>query len=112
MSYQFEFDEEEEMMVTQHIYLSSDESESSTPCSSPDHQLPNNVPDLSDAITQLIASQYEEKFASGTTNVQYPPTTTTSLISDDDEDELFAPIAGNPSRIHPIYRTTILIPYI
>ena len=44
MNPQFTIDEDQEM-ETQPIYLSSDESEIDSPCSSPTPQLPNNVPD-------------------------------------------------------------------
>ena len=44
MNVQFIVDEDQEM-ETQPIYLSSDESEIASPCSSPIPQLPNNVPD-------------------------------------------------------------------
>ena len=51
---QFNFDEDQ-VMETQPIYLSSDESEIDSPPSSPIPQLPNNIPDTYGAITQLIA---------------------------------------------------------
>ena len=44
MNPQFTIDEDQEM-ETQLIYLSSDESEIDSPCSSPIPQLPNHVPD-------------------------------------------------------------------
>ena len=37
--------DEDQLMETQPIYLSSDESEITPPCSPPIPQLPNNVPD-------------------------------------------------------------------
>ena len=59
---------------------------------------PNIVPDSYDANNQLIASQSGHLSTCGTTNLQNPSTPPTSLISDDDDDELFAPIAGNPTQ--------------
>ena len=52
---QFNFDEDQEM-ETQPIYLSSDDSEIASPCSSPTPQLPNNVTNTYIAITQFIAA--------------------------------------------------------
>ena len=49
----FLIEEDEEPMATEPIYLSSDESEYSTPNTTPDHQLECTYPD---AIKQLIAS--------------------------------------------------------
>ena len=86
---------------TQLIYLSSDESEIASPCSSPIPQLPNNVPDTYSAITQLIAAQHEQMSSSGTSAPQYPTAPPTSLISDDDNDEVLAPIIGNPAQLLP-----------
>ena len=51
----FTFDEHQEM-GTQHLYLSSDDCEIASPCSSSIAQLTNNVPDTYSAITQLIAA--------------------------------------------------------
>ena len=96
-------------METQHIYLSKDESEIDSPCSSPNPQLPNNVPDTYSAITQLKAAQHEQMSLSVTSALQYPTTPPTSLISDDDNDEVLTPIIGNPANFlhytpnrHPI----------
>ena len=50
MKFQFTIDEDHEM-ETQPIYLSSDESEIASPCSSPIPQLPNNIPDTYSATT-------------------------------------------------------------
>ena len=50
MNFEITFDEDQEM-ETQPIYLSSDESEIASPCSSSDTQLLNNVPDRYSAIT-------------------------------------------------------------
>ena len=68
--YRLKLHEDQKVMETQPIYLSCDKSKSTTPCSSPDHQLPNNVPDSYDANTQLIASKHEQMCASGNTNLQ------------------------------------------
>ena len=99
MNYQFTTDEDQEM-ETQRIYLSSDESEINSLCSSPIPQLPN-VPDTYTAITQLIAAQHEQMLLSGTSALQYPTNPPTSLISDDEGDELLTPIIGNPTQFLP-----------
>ena len=75
---QFNFDENQEM-ETQPIFLSSDESEIDSPCSSPIPQLPNNVPDPYSAITQVISAHHEQMSLSGTSAPQYPITPPTSL---------------------------------
>ena len=97
---QFNFDENQEM-ETQPIYLSSDESEIDSLCSSPIPQLPNNVPDTYSAITQLIAAQHEQMSLSGTSAPQYPITPSTSLISDDENDDMLPPITSNPAQFLP-----------
>ena len=100
MKSQFNFVEDQEM-ETQPLYLSSDESEIASPCSSPTLQLPNNVPDTYSAITQLIAAQHEQMSSSGNFALQYPPTQPTSIISDEDNDEMFTPIIGNLAQPVP-----------
>ena len=100
MNSQFTIDEDREMEI-QPIYLSSDESEIASPCSSPVPQLPNNVPGTYSAITQLIAAQHEQMSLSGTSAPHYPTIPPTSLISDDDNDEMFIPIIDNPSQFLP-----------
>ena len=97
---QFTIDEDQEM-ETQPIYLSSDESEIDSPCSSPIRQLPNNVPDTYSAKTQLIAAHHEQMSFSGTSALQYPTTPPNSLISDDENDEVLSPIIGNPAQFLP-----------
>ena len=97
---QFTFDENQEM-DTQPIYLSSDESDINSPSSSLIPQLPNNVPDTYNAITQLIAAQHEQMSLSGTSVLQFPTTPPTSLISDDEIDDLLTPITGNPAQFLP-----------
>ena len=97
---QFNFDENQEM-ETQPIFLSSDESEIDSPCSSPIPQLPNNVPDTHSAITQLIAAHHEQMPLSCTSAPQYPITPPTSLISDDEDDDMLTPITGNPAQFLP-----------
>ena len=97
---QFNFDENQEM-ETQPIFLSSDESEVDSPCSSPIPQMPNNDPDTYSAITQLIAKQHEQMSLSGTSAPQYPITPPTSLISDDEDDDMLTPITGNPAQLLP-----------
>ena len=88
-------------METQPIYLSSDESEIDSLCSSPIPQLPNNVPDTYSAITQVIAAQHEQMSVSGTSAPQYPITTPTSWISDDEDDDMLTPITGNSAQFLP-----------
>ena len=100
MSSQLSIEEDQEM-ETQPICLSSDESEIASPCSSPIPQLPKNVPDTYNAITQLISAQHEQMSLSGTSALHYPITPPTSLISDDENDELLIPIIGNPAQFLP-----------
>ena len=100
MNSQFIIDEDQEM-ETQPIYLSSDEREIDSLCSSPILQLPNNVPDTYSAITQLIAAQHEQMSLSSTSALQYPTTPPTSLISDDKNDQVLTPIIGNPTQFLP-----------
>ena len=88
-------------METQPTYLSSDESEIDSLCSSPIPQLPNNVPDTYSTITQLIAAQHEQMSLSGTSAPQYPITPPTSLISDDEDDDMLIPKTGNPAQFLP-----------
>ena len=97
---QFSFNEDQEM-ETQPIFLSSDENEIDSPCSSPIPQLPNNVPDTYSAIRQLIAAQHEQMSLSGTSAPQYPITPPTSLISDEKDDNMLTPITGNPAQFLP-----------
>ena len=68
----FMIEEDEEPMATEPIYLWSDESEYSTPNTTPDHQLECIYPD---SINQLIASQLEQRSNMGTETIFYPPTT-------------------------------------
>ena len=100
MNSQSNLDEDQKKEI-QPIYLSSDESEIVSSCSSPTPQLPNNVPDTYSAITQHIAAQHEQLSSSGNFALQYPLTPPTSLISDDDNDEVFTPIMGNPAQLVP-----------
>ena len=88
-------------MGTQPIFLTSDESEIDSPCSSPIPQLPNNVPDTYSALTQLIAAHHEQMSLSGTSAPQYPITPPTSLISYDEDDDMLTPITGNPAQFLP-----------
>ena len=97
---QFNFHKNQEM-ETQPIFLSSDESEIDSPCSSPIPQLPNNVPDTYSAITELIAAHHEQMSLSGTSAPQYSITPPTSLISDDEDDDMLTPITGNPAQFLP-----------
>ena len=88
-------------MDTQPIYLSSEEREIDSLCSSPIPQQPNNVPDTYSAITQLIAAQHEQMSLSDTSAPQYPTTPPTSLISDDENDEMITPIIADCAQFSP-----------
>ena len=85
-------------MATEPLYLSSYESEYSTPNTIPDHQLECIYPD---AINQLIASQLEQRSNTGTETVFYAPTSNTSMISDDEDPVNPTPIIGNPEQFTP-----------
>ena len=98
MTTTFRIEEDEEPMATEPIYLSSDESEYSTPNTTPDHQLECIYPD---SINQLIASQLEQRSNMGAETTVYPPTPNTSTISDDDEPMNPTPIIGNPDQYTP-----------
>ena len=88
-------------METQHLYLSSDESEIASPCPTPTPQLSNNVPDTYSAITQPIPAQHEQMSSSNNFAKQCPPTPPTSFISGDDNDEASTPKIGNPAQLLP-----------
>ena len=98
MTTTFRIEEDEEPMATEPIYLSSDESEYSTPNTTPDHQLECIYPDL---INQLIASQLEQRSNMGTETIVYPPAPNTSLISDDEDRMNPTPIFGVPDQYTP-----------
>ena len=91
-------EEDEEPMAAEPIYLSSDESEYSTPNTTPDHQLECIYPDL---INQLIASQLEQQWDMGAETIAYPPTPNTSMISEDEDPMNPTPIIGNPEQYTP-----------
>ena len=91
-------EEDEEPMATEPIYLSSDESEYSTPNTTPNHQLECIYPD---SINQLIASQLEQRSNMGAGTIVYPPTPNTSIISDDEDPMNPTPIIGNPEHYTP-----------
>ena len=95
MTTSFRIEEDEEPMATEPIYLSSDESEYSTPNTTPDHQLECIYPN---SITQLIASQLEQRSNMGAETIVYPPTPNTSTISDDEDPMNPTPIIGNPDQ--------------
>ena len=82
-------------MATEPIHLSSDESEYSTPNTTPDHHHENIYIDSSN---QLMASQLEQWSNMGTETVFYQPTPNTSLISDDDEQLNLTPKIGKPEQ--------------
>ena len=98
MSTTFRIEEDEEPMATDPIYLSSDESEYSTPNTTPDHQPECIYPD---SINQLIAAQLEPRSNTGAETIVYPPTPNTSMISDDEDPMNPTPIIGNPEQYTP-----------
>ena len=98
MTTTFHIEEDQEPMATEPIYLSSDESEYSTPNTTPDHQFECIYPD---SINQLIASQLEQRSNMGTETIFYPPTLSTSMISDDEYLMNLTPIIGNPEQYTP-----------
>ena len=97
INYQFNLDEDQEMEA-QPNYLSSDESEIASPCSSHGPQLTSNFPDTYRAMRRPVAAQREQTSPSGNLDLQYPPNPPTSLMSDDDDAEVFTPISGNPAQ--------------
>ena len=94
----FLIEEDEEPMATEPIYLSSDESEYSTPNKTPNNQLECIY---HDTIKQLIASQLEQRSNMGAGTIVYPPTLNTSIISDDEDLMNPTPIIGNPEQYTP-----------
>ena len=98
MTTTFRIEEDEEPMATEPIYLSSDESEYSTPNITPDHQLECIYPE---SITQLIASQLEQRSNMGAETIVYPPTPNTSTMSDEEDLMNPTPIIGNPDQYTP-----------
>ena len=98
MTTTFLIEEDEEPMATEPIYLSSDESEYSTPDTTPDHQLECTYPD---AINELIASQLEQRSNTGTETAFYPPTLNMSMNSDDQDSIDPTPIIGIPEQYTP-----------
>ena len=87
--------ENEEPMTTQPIYLSSAESEISTPHATPDQ---HHESIYSDTINQLIGSQLEQTSNMGTATVFYRPTPITSMISDNEDQRKLTPKIGNPEQ--------------
>ena len=98
MTTTFPIEEDVEPLATEPIYLSSDESEYSTPNTTPDHQRECFYPD---SINQLIASQLEQRSNMGTETVFSPLTPNTSMISDDEDPMNPTPIIGNPEQYTP-----------
>ena len=94
----FRIEEDEEPVATEPMYLSSDESEYSTPNTTPDHQLECLY---HDSINQLIASQLEQRSNMGAETILYPPTPNTPMISDDEDPMNSTPIIGNPEQYTP-----------
>ena len=91
----FFIEEDEEPMAMEPIYLSSDESEYSTPNTTRDHQLECTYPD---AINQLIASQLEQRSNTGIETAFYPPIPNRSMNTDDQDSMDPTPIIGNPEQ--------------
>ena len=98
MTTTFPIEEDEEPMTWEPIYLSRDESEYSTPNTTPDHQLECIYPN---SINQLIASQLEQRSNMDTETVFYPSTPNMSMISDDEYQMNHTPIIGNPEQYTP-----------
>ena len=98
MTTTFLIEEDEEPVTTEPMYLSSDESEYSTPNTTSDHQLECISPD---SINQLIASQLEQRSNTGTETVFYPPAPNMSLTSDGEDSMDPTPITGNPEQYTP-----------
>ena len=91
----FFLEEDEVLMATEPIYLSSDESEYSTPNKTLDHHYESIYPD---SINQQIVSQLEQWSNMSTGTAFYPPTSITSSISDDEEQSNLAPMIANSER--------------
>ena len=81
-------------MATELIYFSSDESEYSTPNSTPDHYTESHFGDSYNAVSQLIASQLEQRSIIGAATVPYPLTPNASMTSGNDEQHNPTPIFG------------------
>ena len=94
----FLIEEDEEPMATEPIYLSTDQSEYSTPNTTPDRQLECIYPD---SINQLIASHLEQRSNMGAGTIVYPPTPNTFIFSDDEDPMNPTPIIGNPEQYTP-----------
>ena len=108
---QFKFDEGEEAMAAVPIYLSSNESENSTPCSSSDYYLASSYYDFFDAINQLIGSQPPQLSTPDSITIYCSAFPTTCSLSDGAEQKSFTHLKGNPMqdvnhvtkvRLHPI----------
>ena len=95
MTTTFPIEEDEEPMATEPIYLSSDESEYSTPNTTPAHQLECFYPDSNN---RLKASQLEQWSNMGTETVFSPPTPNTSMISDVEDPMNPTLIIGNTEQ--------------
>ena len=91
----FLLEENDDPIDTEPIQLSSDESEYSTPNTTPDHHHESIYPD---SINQLIASQPEQRSNMDTTIVFNPPTPNKSMISDDEEQQNLTAIFGKPEQ--------------
>ena len=94
----FLLDEDEQQIATEPLYISSDESEYSTPNRTPAHYPESIYLDSHNAINQLIASQLEQRSNIGTATVFCPPTSNTSMISDDDEQHSPTPKIGTAAH--------------
>ena len=91
----FLLEEDEVLMATKPLYLSSDESEYSTAHTIPDH---HHESIYHDSINQLIASQVDQRSNRGTESLFYRPTPDTYMISDDDEQLNLTPITEYPEH--------------
>ena len=87
--------EDEEPMATEPIYLSSDESEYSTPNTTADH---HDEGLYINSNNQLIASQLEQRSNMDIEAVFCPPTPNTFMISDTEEQSNLTPIFGDPEH--------------
>ena len=91
----FLLEEDVEPIAAEPIYLSTVESEYSTPNTTSDH---HHESIYLDSINQVIASQLEKRSNTGTETVFYPTTPNTSMISDDEEQSNLTSIIGKPEQ--------------
>ena len=82
-------------MASEPIYLSSNEKENSTLCSSLDCYLAGNFYNSQDASNQMKASFRKKRPTVDSTTINWPLTPTTFLVSDYDEQQDFNKKIGN-----------------